>query len=242
MKKSVVSICCGLILSDVAIASVNVKVLGKCTDILNGTISSSIPSILHSELQKLCNSPSTWNCSSLSAMLCGADYEIIAFNVGLVGTSTLQQMVMCLPLSESLCGKMNNGYPTTYGGIMNTPYLDSLSYGNRELYAAEFYNCCYNCPFGNWQDVNGKNYQISYAGTCDASGNCSVLTANAKYRCVAGYYGTSTNCIQCPPSENHSEWVYSDVGATTMAQCYVVSEITYGDDTGLYGYTRHCYY
>ncbi len=242
MQKTLMIICGGLMITNITPASVDVRVLGNCADIRDGTISASIPGILHSDLKKLCNSPSTWNCSSLSTMLCGENYDIIVFNVARTGTSTLQEMVMCLPMNAVLCDKMKNGCPATYGGVMQNLSLDSVAYGNTKLNGAEFYTCCYNCPFGEWQDVNGTNYQIAYAGTCNTAGACSTLTSNPKYRCNSGYYGTGTNCTKCPPSANSGEWITSDAGAITDTQCYIMPEITYGDDTGGYVYTQNCYY
>ncbi len=80
-----------------------------------------------------------------------------------------------------------------------------------------------------------------YMGMCD-------ITTTTKYRCAAGYYGSSTNgtsgCTRCPSSGG----VYgtSAAGSTSITSCYIPSGTTRSfSDTkgsGTEKITSNCYY
>lgn len=95
--------------------------------------------------------------------------------------------------------------------------------------------------FTSWNDI-GNGYEES-AGMTFLCNECYDVGEN-KYRCAAGYYGSSTNgtsgCTRCPSSGG----IYgvSAAGSTSIASCYIPSGKSMSDSVGAYTYTANCYY
>lgn len=98
---------------------------------------------------------------------------------------------------------------------------------------------------GEWISASTGYEKTCYA-ICDDDyelGTCNV-TKGTKYRCAAGYYGSSTNgttgCTRCPASGE----IYgtSTAGSATVALCYLAPGTSLSDSTGTFEYTENCYY
>ena len=114
------------------------------------------------------------------------------------------------------------------------------------------YNPCIeeiNCGETRWS-AHSTGYQKGTYTRCSldtSTGMCDV-TETTKYRCAAGYYGSSSNgtsgCTRCPSSGG----VYgtSVAGSTTITSCYLPSGTTLSfSDTkgsGTETITSNCYY
>ncbi len=71
---------------------------------------------------------------------------------------------------------------------------------------------------------------------------CKASTQREK-ACLAGYYKSGTsglNCRLCPSFNGVAG--ASDIGATSITDCYIASGTILSDTTGTYTYTRDCYY
>lgn len=108
---------------------------------------------------------------------------------------------------------------------------------------------CSNCTSTSWAALR-TGYESRIEKSCSCSGTCSSST---KYRCAAGYYGSSTNgtsgCTQCPTwtgvYTNSGRTVEargtSTAGTTAITGCYVAPG-TYYDATGQFTLTANCDY
>lgn len=94
---------------------------------------------------------------------------------------------------------------------------------------------CTNCTSDAWVAF-GTGYEKQIFRTCEC-GECKVST---KYRCAAGYYGTSINgasgCSKCPDNGT------SNAGATLKTGCYLPSGTNINDTVGQYTLTENCSY
>ncbi len=114
------------------------------------------------------------------------------------------------------------------------------------------YNCicsgCSNCTTGAWVNI-GTGYQRQQVANCE----CNTCNKYYRYRCAAGYYGSSSNgtsgCTQCPTwsgvyttsSKTTLVRGTSAAGATAITGCYVRSG-TYYDTTGTFKIGSNCQY
>ncbi|MDE6478194.1 MAG: hypothetical protein K2L94_03010 [Alphaproteobacteria bacterium] len=97
--------------------------------------------------------------------------------------------------------------------------------------------CTYSCSSCSDTWVVGNTGYEKTTRVCARNGACDVRASSQKYRCAAGYYGTSSNgtsgCTRCPSNGN------SNAGTTSITGCYITSG---SDATGSYVYTSNCYY
>ena len=149
------------------------------------------------------------------------------------------------------CGTCPSGYKReledTGWRLSDLCYVeDSAVDAGLQQQPLEVYRCkkecasCTNCTSSNWE-AYGTGYQRMINRDCNCDGTCQSTT---KYRCAAGYYGTSTNgtsgCTRCPSSGG----VYgtSIAGATAITSCYIPKDTTLTDSYGNYVFTSNCYY
>ncbi|MDE6250295.1 MAG: hypothetical protein K2M34_01510 [Alphaproteobacteria bacterium] len=105
------------------------------------------------------------------------------------------------------------------------------------------YTCdckCSNCNETSSWTAYGTGYQKYTGQACDCSSGTAQCKTTTKYRCAAGYYGSSTNgtsgCTQCPTPGT------SPNGATSVSQCYIPGNTSYSDTTGTFAYKCNCAY
>ncbi|MCM1294313.1 MAG: hypothetical protein NC311_02010 [Muribaculaceae bacterium] len=115
---------------------------------------------------------------------------------------------------------------------------------NKEPYP--YHTCVKNCPDDTDWAASGTGYQKQTVYNTDC-------VASTKYRCAAGYYGSSTNgtsgCTRCPNwtgvYTNSTKTILargnSSAGATSITGCYI-SAGTYYDTTGTFKITSTCPY
>ncbi len=107
----------------------------------------------------------------------------------------------------------------------------------------EIYRCvktCTNCNDSDWA-AYGTGYERYFHRTC-VDGTC---VSTARYRCAAGYYGSSTSgtsgCTKCPSSGGVAG--QSEPGNNAViTKCYIPSGSKFSDSTGRWTYTGNCYY
>lgn len=120
-----------------------------------------------------------------------------------------------------------NGVPLCYGWYK---YVNGL--GN----AVE--GCMYVCNDGLYGYPSASSDNITCT-SCNGF-NCPVgynyLKPALSDDCASGYYKMYASCLQCPDGGA------SDVGATSITDCYLPTGTSGSDSTGRYTYTSNCHY
>ncbi len=101
---------------------------------------------------------------------------------------------------------------------------------------------------GDWEKVDDPfvgEFMQRVITTYSHSDNYYICRASTERQtaCLPGYYNNSTSRLDCRlcPSFNGTAGA-SDIGATSITDCYIAAGTTFSDSTGTYTYTRDCYY
>lgn len=110
------------------------------------------------------------------------------------------------------------------------------------------YNTCVKtCSSDNDCTANTTSWSCSDGfcsrkyGTCLSSKQCGSTLQNA---CDVGYYGSGITCTKCPENIGLglSTATTSDIGATSVADCFVPAGGTYSGGNGRYTFIADCHY
>lgn len=112
---------------------------------------------------------------------------------------------------------------------------------------------CNNCTSDTDWSAGNTGYQRRMKRLCNCSSGTATCESKYEYRCVAGYWGTSSNgtsgCSPCPgwsgvytnSARTTNVRGTSSVGTTEITGCYVASG-TYYDATGTFKTNGNCPY
>lgn len=176
--------------------------------------------------------------------------------VGCFGTNSCPSGETCMEyvLEDSNCLVSQVKYYATYGiascttcktGYTKTEQTVGVPGCTNKI---TYYNCklpctgCTNCTSDTaWSATDSFGYEKKVTRTCD----CNTCNESTKYRCAAGYYGSSLNgtsgCSQCP-LHARTMFGHSAAGSTTIKSCYIPAEASVSDSVGTYTFTSNCYY
>lgn len=108
------------------------------------------------------------------------------------------------------------------------------------------YQCCVPCGTcsddSDFSATGTDGYERRALRSCTCGG-CTVTSY--KYRCAAGYYGSSSNgtsgCTRCPRYDN-GLYGTSEAGSKFITNCYIPAGTSFSDTTGTGTYTAKCSY